>query len=156
MTLEASVTESDVEVSFKATMADDPGAAVIDIAELRDGIRALRAWEARLTDFLVDVLGEDGTVTVPFYGTAEVHTGAHSDQWDDPGLVARVAADAIASRHPDPETGEIEPEGHAVARAILACGAFKYWRKKALRARDIDPAPHLTAGERRVWIGITR
>lgn len=67
-------------------------------------------------------------------------------QWDD--LIPKVVAAGMKERRIiDPDAGEVEPEGVAVARAMRECLSFSSAKVTGLKARSIDVADYCDEGE---------
>jgi len=111
--------------------------------------------------------GPPGDFTITGVGTFERVNKGGSTHWQGQRLAHRVAARAADSLRADPSTGEVtdEPIPPAVLAAhvadeIVACAgldaASKSWRKKDLKARNIDPDEyHTTTGDYRRSIKLT-
>lgn len=134
----------------RAALAGDPLDAAMDdaagdgfegLARLLRTLEELKATAATaaslVAGIMADTAGRD-IVTVEELGTFEVKPGTTRKTWNHAAAVRDVYAWALDPAHrADPETGELVPEGEAVRDAILAAGAFAYWRVGALKAMGL-------------------
>lgn len=146
------LTEDRVALVYEASAPTDIDRALADLVALRDAQDALKDWEGVLTDFLADRLGREGH-QLPDGRIAQVRRGKDRTEWDHDALIRLVVARGRDERKLDEETGEYEPEGEAVARALMEC-ARPSWRLTPLRARGIDPDEYCASSPGRVSVVI--
>lgn len=95
-----------------------------------------------LDQYKAALLSEAGerTFDVPTIGRFEVKKNTKRSGWRYDELIpAIVAAGQRERRIISPEDGEVESEGHAVARAMRDCLSLSGGKVTGLRARSIDP-----------------
>lgn len=108
------------------------------LVELRDvKVAAARVY----TNTEQALLGEAGekSFEVPGIGRVEIKRSTKRSNWRWDELVPVLTAKALTERHYDGEAGEVESEGHAVARVLRDTIGFSYGKVTALRARGIQP-----------------
>lgn len=153
--IDVELTEDSIRVAaFTSTTAGfDVDRAVSDLARLRAIRQGLAVWEGELTDWLNDALGRN-TIEVDGIGQVQVKRGTDRKEWDHDALIRLVVARGRDERRVDAETGEYEPEGEAVARALMEC-ARPSWRLTPLRDRGIDPDEYCASNPGRLSVVIT-
>lgn len=114
------------------------------LAAVRTSRKAWLAAEQAIETRLAQVAGVGQHEPEP--GRAfVVRQAADRVEWDHDELKRAVVARAVQARQPDPETGEIEPEGEAVARAVWACvPASPSWRVAGLKTLGLDVSDYRT------------
>lgn len=156
----------------RAALAGDPfelaqaGAAAEGFEELGQLLRRLEALKAAaataaslVNALMADVAPSDLEV-VPNLATFERVGGGERKKWNHEAALADVYAWALdpANRAVEEgEPGELVDPAEAVRDAIMAAGAFSYWRVKAMKAMGLkaDRYCEVTYGSRHViprWV----
>lgn len=107
------------------------------LVELRDvKVAAARVY----TNTETVLLGEAGerSFDVPHLGRFTIKKAVKRSDWRWDELVPVLTAKALQERHYDGEAGEVESEGHAVARVLRDCIGFSYGKVRALEARGVQ------------------
>ena len=94
-----------------------------------------------LDEFKAALLAEAGerSFDVPAIGRLEIRQSKKRTGWNWDSLIpAVVKAGQTERRIIDPDAGEVESEGHAVARALRECVSFSGGKVTGLRARNLD------------------
>lgn len=112
------------------------------LAALLVGLRDVRTAVGRVySNAERALISEAGTRTfeVAALGRFEVRKNIKRTGWRWDELVPVLVAKAGTERLYDGTSGEVEPEGEAVARVLRECVGFSYGKVKALTARAIQP-----------------
>lgn len=119
-----------------AELADRDALAGL-LVELRDVKVAAARVYTNVESVLLAEAGEK-TFEVPHLGRFEVKKVVKRTGWRWDELVPVLTAKALQERHYDGEAGEVESEGHAVARVLRDCIGFSYGKVRALEARGVQ------------------
>lgn len=129
------------------TPAEQIEAALADLDEqdadaLAETLLYVRTTRKAWADAEAIVEGRLGLVAgVGQHDGYKVRQASERVSWDHDQVRRLVVARALDERKVDPDTGEIEREADAVARAIWACvPGSPSWRVGGLKALGLDPS----------------
>lgn len=133
--------------SYRALIdrVDDPqevSALLLEVAEIRRHVTGERGKTEtgayRQTELRLLSLMDEKVLRTPL-GAFESKWQTRRTGWRYDALLPVVVARGLDERKVDPETGEYEREGEAVARALKDCISFSGGKVTGLKARGINP-----------------
>lgn len=105
--------------------------------DLRDVKQRVAEVYGACESHVIEEAGER-SFDLPNLGRFEVRKSVKRSKWDHDSLVSVLVRKANEERKFNSTTGEVEPEGEAVARTLRDCISFGQGKVTGLRARGIE------------------